>query len=1149
MADPSLKPPPRKKLIEVALPLEAINRESAREKSIRHGHPSTLHLWWARRPLAACRAVLFSSLVDDPSSDPALRRPDGSHDEGVEGERRGHLFNLIEAIVKWENSGNDVVVNAARAEIARAVASRKLELGELKKNQPLSGGITPWDLIVKGQVQTRAEFDDGHASIAIERPQLPANAVNAFLAEYAPPVLDPFCGGGSIPLEAQRLGLRAFGSDLNPVPVLITKALIEIPPKFAGMSPVNPESRGVGVREARLDGKASKGKKASVQLKGASGAQRQLALGTQSWKGAAGLAEDVRYYGRWMRDEAQKRIGHLYPKITVTEAMARDRKDLKDYVGQDLTVIAWLWARTVPSPNPAAGGAYVPLVRSFWLSTKEGKRAWVEPLIAPDGKSYKFEVRAGTPAKDFDPKKGTVVRTGATCLLTNQPMSFEHVRAEAKAGRMGARLMVIVAEGTRGRVYLSPTPEHEKAAQVALPKNIPDTPIPEQALGFRVQNYGMDKHYKLFTSRQLVAMTMFSDLVMEARAKVLLDARAAGLGAGLALEGEASKVGITPSAVGDMGSPVPAEGSTGSAKGFATNSKGWTVVVEGSTTTVEGPTDLADGFTKTVDRSTGAVARSATTVGGRSGVENGVSEAVDGAERYADAVATYLAFGVSKTANRSNALCPWMTSVQCPGHLFSRHAISMNWDYSEANVISGPSGSFESMLENTAVGIDVTDYSAVAGGRSEQRDACNSQEWAGRPIVSIDPPYYDNIGYADLSDFFYIWLRRSLGDVYPSLFQTLLTPKAEELIATPFRHDGDMQAAMTFFETGLGRAFLRMREAGHTDYPLTIFYAFKQSEEDEGDEAFEEADDTATVSTGWETMLEGLVRAGFAITGTWPSRSERGNRVRAQGSNALASSIVLVCHPRSENAPMASRREFVAALKRELPAALRDLQSGNIAPVDLAQAAIGPGMAVYSRYSKVLETSGERLGVRAALALINQVLDEVLAEQEGEYDPDTRWCMKWFEQFGHGEGTFGEADVLARAMAVGVNGLVETGVAQAKGGRVRLFKRTELMGGKPESWDPATDDDILHWEVCQYMCWALETGGEQAAADLYGRINAAYAGATEVARDLAYRLYTICERKKWAPEAIAYNALIVSWSEIQKLALKGPAAPEGLLYS
>lgn len=1131
--------PPRKKLIEVALPLEAINRESAREKSIRHGHPSTLHLWWARRPLAACRAVLFASLVDDPSADPHLRNPDGSHNEAVEGDRRTNLFNLIEELVKWENSSSDLVINAARAEIARSVASRKVELGELKKDQALggAGGITPWDLIVHGKAQTKATLvKDGKPGIVIDPVSrtLPPAAVNAFLAEHAPPVLDPFCGGGSIPLEAQRLGLRAFGSDLNPVPVLITKALIEIPPKFANMPPVNPESRGIASASGKgtpdVEGAGTKGKRKAGKGKAVQGQLGGGSIG--QWKGAAGLAEDVRYYGRWMRDEAQKRIGHLYPKIIVTEAMARDRKDLKDYVGQELTVIAWLWARTVPSPNPAAGGAHVPLVRSFWLSTKEGKQAWAEPVVLPDGKSYKFEVRTGTPGKDFDPGKGTIGRKGGYCLLTNGPLAFPHVRVEAKAGRMSVRLMAIVAEGTRGRVYLSPNEEHVKIAESAKPTWRPDGEMPKKHRNFQPPVYGMNNLGDLFTPRQLVALTTFSDLVAEARVKVLADARSAGL----ALAQGASEGGITGTEMTSAGTKIISAGTKGTSVGTEMISAGTKTVSAGTNIPSAGTKTLSAG-TKTPSADTnGASAGTFGASAGTSATENGDSEAADGADRYADAVATYLAFGVDKCADYWCTLATWAAGGEFIRGTFARQALAMVWDFAECNAFSRSTANISAALE--WVELSVRQLPASSLGSVVQRDAASSAGTHSTIVISTDPPYYDNIGYADLSDFFYVWLRRSLGTVYPTLFRTLLTPKAEELIATPYRHEGSAEKACKFFEVGLGKAFERMREIQQSDYPLTVYYAFKQAETDEDDSEDDDSSSSAssTASTGWETMLEGLINAGFAITGTWPVRTERGSRSVGIGTNALASSIVLVCRPRGDAAPMASRREFVTALKRELPAALRDLQSGNIAPVDLAQAAIGPGMAVFSRYAKVLETGGDRMGVRTALALINQVLDEVLAEQEGEYDADTRWCIKWFEQYAHEEGPYGDAETLSKAMAVSVKGLEETGVVAAKAGKVRLFKRNELMSGKPEMWDPAKDDEILHWEVCQYLCWALETGGEQAAADLYRRINAAYAGATEVARDLAYRLYVLCERKKWAQEAQAYNGLVVAWPEIQKLA-------------
>lgn len=969
--------------------------------------------------------MLFSSLVDDPSSDPQFRRPDGTVDEERAGEKRAELFSLIEELVKWENSNNPKVIDAARAEIARCVASRKIETGELAKDtvvweaRPagLKGTKHPkGPLPREAGVLTAYEVCLGGGIARTAKPE----AVNAFLAEFAPPVLDPFCGGGSIPLEAQRLGLRAFGSDLNPVPVLITKALIEIPPKFANMPPVNPESRGIAVK-GTPDAKGKTKKK-----------ETQGQLGVGGWKGAAGLAEDVRYYGRWMRDEAQKRIGHLYPTITVTKEMAKERPDLKDYVGQELTVIAWLWARTVPSPDPAAGGAHVPLVRSFWLSTKEGKKAWVEPVVMPDGKSYTFEVRTGTPGKSFDPGTGTIGRKGGRCILTGGPMPFDHVRTEGKAGRMHVQLMAIVAEGTRGRVYLSPTEEHVKIAESAKPAWKPDAALPHNPRDFKTPNYGMTTFADLFTNRQLVALTTFSDLVMEARARV-----------------------------------------------------------------------LADG----------------------------------GSDEYADAVATYLGFGASKLADYNSTIVIWSPGRDQAKGTFARQALPMSWDYVEVNPLAGAAGDIEVSLDG--IGDALERFPFPASPASVRQHDATTVKHASSLCVSTDPPYYDNIGYSDLSDYFYVWLRRSLVSVYPPLFRTLLTPKAEELIATPYRHGGSQEKAMSFFEAGLGRAFERMREIEDSDYPLTVYYAFKQAETDEDDagEGDDDASDSSTASTGWETMLEGLIGAQLSITGTWPVRTERGSRSVGIGTNALASSIVLVCHPRGDSAPMASRREFVTALKRELPAALRDLQSGNIAPVDLAQAAIGPGMAVYSRYSRVVEASGERMGVRAALALINQTLDEVLAEQEGDFDNDSRWALAWFEQHGFAEGEYGVAETLSKAKNTSIAGLQEAGLLQAGRGKVRLLKPEEL---KPD-WDPLGDARLTAWETVHHLIRTLSKEGEGKAAELVAKLG----GNAEVARELCYRLYTVCERKKRATEAGAYNALVQSWPEISRLAREGRRpAPE-----
>jgi putative DNA methylase len=946
----------RKKLIEVALPLDAINAASAREKSIRHGHPSTLHLWWARRPLAACRAVLFAQLVDDPSS-----LPDEFPTEEAQEQERQRLFGIIQALVPWENSNNKTMLDAARREIARSVAR----------------------------------------NAGVPRPEA-ADEVRRVLAEHAPPVLDPFCGGGSIPLEAQRLGLKAHASDLNPVAVLITKALIEIPPKFAGRPPVNPHSR------ARMGAESG-------------------------WTGARGLAEDVRYYGQWMRDEAQKRIGHLYPKVRLP----------KEHGGGEATVIAWLWARTVTCPNPACR-ARMPLVRSFWLSTKPGKKAWVEPVVNHAAKTIRFEMKTGQSTAP----EGTVNRIGARCIVCDTPVPFDYVRTEGKAGRMGSQMMAIVAEGQRERIYLPPTPQQEEIATQARPEWEPETNLPERALGFRVQRYGLTKHRDLFAARQLVALATYSDLTGKAQECMRSDAVEAGLP--------------------DDGVPL--------------------------------------------------------------------NECGTGATAYADAVATYLGMGVSRLSDICNSLCMWENTKTQVRHLFTRNAIPMLWDFAEPNVFAGAAGDFWVSLSNLSKALEITPECGQSGVK--QVDATVSVNCVAHPLISTDPPYYDNVGYADLSDFFYIWLRHSLIKIYPDLFSTVLTPKEHELVASPDRFDGDRDKARRFFQEELGNAFERMHDAQHRGYPLAVYYAFKQAEaEDEGGDT----SIASTTSTGWETMLEGLIRAGFAITGTWPMRTELGNRMRNIGSNALASSIVLICRSRPESAVQATRREFIATLRRELPDALKKLQHGNVAPVDLAQASIGPGMAIFSRYAQVLEADGSSMSVRTALQIISQELDAYLTAQEGEMDPETRFCVAWFEQYGMRAAKFGEADVLARAKNTSVEGLRRAGVLHATGGDVRLRARTEMDA----EWDPRTDRRVTDWECAQHLIGALSQDGEDGAARLAQRMGGEKA---QIARDLAYRLFAICERKKWPDEALAYNALVASWPAIQEKAAHADGEQQGRLF-
>ena len=975
----------RRKLIEVALPLEAINRESAREKSIRHGHPSTLHLWWSRKPLATCRAVLFASLVDDPDQsgvpEALLRRidrlpmPELPREEwsrlSIGEQRRQRLFTFIEKLVKWENSNNEAIVDTAR------------------------------DLIL------------------------------AATGGNPPPVLDPFCGGGSIPLEAQRLGLEAHASDLNPVAVLITKALIEIPPKFAGRPPVNPVDRARG-------------------------------LGTR-WKGASGLAADVRYYGEWMRDEAERRIGHLYPKVRLP----------KEQGGVEATVIAWLWARTVKCPNPACG-AQMPLTTKFWLSTKAGQNAWVEPIVDKTAKTVRFEVRIGQPDQEQSDRNsvGTgVVKDGGRpgikprrvqatfrCPVCSSGIATgDYIDGRATIGEMGEMPLAIVAEGSHKRIYVEfdPATAHraiwearEFLAKSGNSRLVPDEPCRGTfASNAQGRVYGFATFGDYFASRQLSALTTFSELLSEARNRAMRDAAA---------------------------TDVPAYDPQSGAGGI-------------------------------------------------------------GPAAYANAVVTYLALAVDRMANTLCTIARWTPDRQQTVTGFSRQAIQMAWDFPDVNPFAGAAGDFVVSVESICKSIER--LPASSPGYGVQRDATTDNGLAAL-LCSTDPPYYDNVGYADLSDFFYVWLRRSLSSAYPELFGTLLVPKAQELVATPYRFEGSREKAKVFFENGLGKAFAAMRSAQHPEFPLTVYYAFKQAETDESD-----ADDIAlglsAVSTGWETMLEGLIRAGFAITGTWPMRSELSNRMLASGTNALASSIVLACRPRAEGAALTTRRDFLRALHAELPLALRTLQQGNIAPVDLAQAAIGPGMAVFSRYSKVLEPDGQSMKVRTALALINQALDEVLAEQEGEYDADTRWAIAWFSQRGHDEGPFGEADVLSRAKNTAVGGMVEAGIVEARAGKVRLLRRSELTA----DWDPARDSRLTVWEATQHLIRALDAGGEEAAADLLRRIG----GLGDTARDLAYRLYVICERKRWTQEAIAYNGLVIAWPELARLAARTSPRADRLL--
>jgi putative DNA methylase len=940
----------RKKLIEVALPLDAINKASAREKSIRHGHPSTLHLWWARRPLAAARAVIFAQMVDDPSA-----HPDLFPTEKAQEKERQRLFRIIEDLVQWENTTNEEVLDRARAEIWQSWRAACAE-----------------------------NVDHPRAKELFNRHKLPA-------------FHDPFAGGGALPLEAQRLGLEAYASDLNPVAVLINKAMIEIPPKFAGKPPINPESR------------------------------KDKELFKKSWHGAQGLAEDVRYYGRSMRDEAEKRIGHLYPKIEVTEQMVRERPDLKPLMGTELTVIAWLWARTVKSPDPAFRKVDVPLASSFMLSTKTGKEAFIDPVI--DGAGFRFKVKVGKPSNVEAAQNGTKLARGANfkCLMSGSPIAGDYIKAEGRAGRIGARMTAVVCESNRGRVYLSPTHEMEQVALKAKPEWKPEVTISGSTQYLGVKPYGMEQFSQLFTSRQLLFLTTVSDLVEEVREQVRRHAVVAGL----------------------------------------------------------------DEKSKSIDG-------------------NGL-----GALAYADAIATYLGITVSKATSYHCTLGIWRVPEGKSGRAFGRQAIPMVWDYPECNPFAGAGGDWKGAYSDCSKVL--AELGALLPGHAWQAAAQSPErEFGILPVVSTDPPYYDNVPYADLSDFFYVWLRRSLKPIFPSLFSTLAVPKSDELVAFAYRHQHKASAGVFFME-GMTRAIHNLADRAHPAFPVSIYYAFRQSETD-GEES--------TVSTGWETFLDAVLRAGFAVTGTWPMRTELSGALKTH-RNALASSIVLVCHPRSGNAPTATRRDFLTALKAELPDALKHLQRGNIAPVDLAQAAIGPGMAIYTRYGKILDAEGKPVSVRDALALINQTLDEALAKQEGNFDADSRWALLWFEQSGFDAGEYGVAETLSKAKNTSVGGMVEAGIVTSKGGKVRLLRPNELS----KDWDPIADRRVTAWEIVHHLIRVLEHDGERAAGELVAKLGSK----AEIARELAYRLYTMCERKKRTQEALSYNGLVQSWPEIMRL--------------
>ena len=859
----SLKLP--KKLIEVALPLDEINGASGYEKLPGIGaHPRGIHHWWARRPFAAARALIFAQMVNDPGGERGYFSGKTKAKADLE---REELFEILRALSDWKRTDDKDVLAKAKQQIETSWK----ETCSMNKGKP---GFDP-------------------------------NVIPGFH--------DPFAGGGAIPLEAQRLGLDSYASDLNPVAAMINKGMIEIPGRFFNSKPIGPIPK----------------------------KDKQLRL-EDEFSGTEGLAEDFRRYGHYVNKIANETLGEFYPRIFVSDDLCENREDLAKYRNKDLNVVAWIWARTVKSPNPAFSHVHVPLIKSFILSNKKGRETWLLPKVIDD--SYTFSVRTGAP--NVDSKTGTKA-SGANfkCILSNSPIDPKYLKEEAKAGRMGMRLIAIVAEGKGSKVYLPSTKEHEEAAFSIAPTWEPEEEFFQKALGFRVGAYGLKKWKDLFTKRQLASLSKLSDIIFNMRERIIEDALAVGM---------------------NKGEPL--------------------------------------------------------------------SEGGNGALAYAEAITTYLAFSLDRAADFNNSLTGWRPGNEKIMGLFNRQAIPMVWDFGEANILANVVGGFITHIEYQSKCIAKLPGNLV--GNVYQADAAN-QSISKDKVISTDPPYYDNIGYADLSDFFYVWLRKTIKQIWPSFFTTMTVPKMEELVATPNRH-GTKSDAEDFFMKGMTAALNNLSRHGHPAFPVTIYYAFKQSE----------TNDTSTVSTGWETFLEAVLRAGFEITGTWPMRSEQSTRMRGVGSNALASSIVLVCRAHQRSELQISRREFQRELKASMPDALEVMIGGTtgqspIAAVDLAQAAIGPGMGIFSKYDSVLNQDGSKMSVHDALILINRAITDYLNPDSGNFDADTLFCDDWFSQYGWGEGQFGEADTLARAKGTSVEGVRDAGVIEAAGGKVRLLKWSE----------------------------------------------------------------------------------------------------------
>lgn len=915
-----------KKLIEVSLPLDDINNASGKEKSVRHGHPSTLHLWWARRPLAAARAILFAQMVNDPGGD---RGYYAGKTKAQADKEREVLFDIIRDLVKWENTNNEVVLDKAREAIKKSWEETCL----LNKGNP------------------------------------------DFNPEELPPFHDPFAGGGTIPLEAKRLGFKSYATDLNPIPILINRCMIEVIGRFKVDGPVSNADRDL-INDANI----------------------------------TSIKSDTKFYAYQVLERAKKIISANYPEVDIPAS----------HGGGKGKVLTWLWCRTVKSPNPMANGKHTPLIKSPLIANKKGRYIWVRQHVDHDG-VLKFNIEEST---DKPVVKGTVGRNGSSCIYTNTTIPLGYIREQGKQGALGYRLIAAVVLVGKKKVYISG--DEISMPSVEVPDDIPNNEILHWSGCTNVCVYGMTRFKDLYLPRQQVAMYTFAKLISEIRSEIISAAECKGLNRD-----------------------------------------------------------------------------------GRSFSDGGC-----GADAYADAICLFLACCLGRAADYWNSVTSWESTGEFVAHAFTKHALPMIWDFGEVNPLENGGGSWESAVDWV---VRVIEKLPTGQGYVEQHNAMERFRLKNA-VISTDPPYYDNVPYSNLSDFFYMWTRIALKEIAPKNFGTIQTPKHDELVASHSLYD-DIDDAMEFFSDGMTKTLSALYEESNPSIPVTIYYAFKQSE----------TNDTGTSSSGWESFLASIVNSGFAITGTWPIRTERENRSRAIGSNALASSIVLVCKKRDDSFGVTSRRQFQKELREEMPSSLEAMVGGSngvspIAPVDLAQAAIGPGMAIFSKYEAVLNQDGSKMSVHDALILINRAITDYLNPDSGNFDNDTLFCDSWFSQYGWGQGQFGEADTLARAKGTSVDGLRDAGVVESGGGKVRLLKWSEY----PTDWDPKGDTRIPVWEACHQMIRVLNQKGEAEAGALLARIP----DLGEQVRQLAYHLYTLCERKKWAEEARAYNELIGSWHAI-----------------